>query len=132
MNFLPASAAYFSDSQGQKARGSGRRPRREERHLSVSLTLTPAGGAERERVKEGCRRRRGYSSSRRAVTLILITKATGVQTHNPLLCPMGVGVGVCVCVCVCVVAGVLHLCKPASNRHTPRPGAMRTNSETPW
>lgn len=26
--------------------------------------------------------------------------------------------------CVCVVAGVLHLCKPATNRHTPRPGAM--------
>lgn len=39
------------------------------------------------------------SSCRRAVTLILITKATGVQSYNPLLCPMGVGVTVCVCVC---------------------------------
>ena len=111
----------------EKARGPGSRPRREERHLSVSVSLALLHLlGRREGVWKGRRRRRrrGSSSCRRAVTLILITKATSVQSHNPLLCPMGVGVR--------VKAAVLCLYKPSSHTHTHtrththtlRPGAI--------
>lgn len=104
---LPISVTYFRN--WQKARGSGSRPRREERHLSVSVSVSRALlhllGGERSREGEGGG---GGSSCRRAVTLILITKATGVQSHNPLLCPMGVGWGCDSCSAVPLQTCITH------------------------
>lgn len=50
--------------------------------LSVSISYT-CYGEEKSLQGEGGG---GASSCERAVTLILITKATGMQSHNPLLC----------------------------------------------
>lgn len=90
----------LSGTEGERIWKQTKMRRKTSLCLCLACSLTPA--MEERGVGKGREGGGGGSSCRRAVTLILITKATGVQSHNPLLCPMGV------CVCVPLQTCITH------------------------